>query len=326
MPTPTSSKHNQQTLPPAIFLMGPTSSGKTELAIQLLEHFPVELINVDSAQVYKGMNIGTAKPDAETLKKAPHRLLDFLDPAIAYSAADFRKDALREMQEITTAGNIPLLVGGTFLYFRALLHGLAKLPSANATIRARLDQEAREKGWQYQHDYLTQIDPIAAKRIHPNDAQRIQRAIEVYEITGKPLSTLQQESQHDALPWDTLKLALIPSDRERLKARIADRFDVMLQQGFIDEVKKLHCRHELHIGLPAIRSVGYRQVWEHLNGEIDFNVMKERAIVATRKLAKRQLTWLRSEKKILSLEMESDNLLPIAINKINRFLACNAYR
>jgi tRNA dimethylallyltransferase len=317
---------SQNNLPPAIFLMGPTSSGKTELAIELLKHFPIELINVDSAQIYQGMDIGTAKPDAATLEHAPHRLLDFLDPAIAYSAADFRKDALKEMQEITAAGNIPLLVGGTFLYFRALLHGLAKLPQANPTIRARLDQEAKEKGWHFQHHYLSQIDPIAAERIHPNDAQRIQRAIEVYEITGKPLSTLQKESQHHALPWNTLKLALIPNDREQLKIRIKNRFEAMLQQGFIDEVKKLHCRNDLHIGLPAIRSVGYRQVWEHLNGEIDFNVMKERAIVATRQLAKRQLTWLRSEERTELLAMEADNVSVIAINKINRFLACNAYR
>ncbi len=316
----------QNNLPPAIFLMGPTSSGKTELAIELLKHFPVELINVDSAQIYQGMDIGTAKPDAKTLKQAPHRLLDFLDPAIAYSVADFRQDALREMQEITDAGHIPLLVGGTFLYFRALLHGLAELPQANPLIRARLDQEAKEKGWLFQHHYLARIDPIAAGRIHPNDAQRIQRAIEVYEITGKPLSTLQKESQHIALPWNTLKLTLIPNDREQLKIRIKNRFEAMLQQGFIDEVKKLHCRDDLHIGLPAIRSVGYRQIWEHLNGEIDFNVMKERAIVATRQLAKRQLTWLRGEQKTELLEMEADNVSLIAINKINRFLACNAYR
>ncbi len=316
----------QNQLPPAIFLMGPTSSGKTELAIELLKHFPLELINVDSAQIYQGMDIGTAKPDATTLEHAPHRLLDFLDPAIAYSAADFSKDALKEMQEITAAGNIPLLVGGTFLYFRALLHGLAKLPQADPLIRARLDQEAKEKGWHFQHHYLANIDPIAAERIHPNDAQRIQRAIEVYEITGKPLTTLQKESQHIALPWNTLKLALIPKDREQLKIRIKNRFEAMLQQGFIDEVKKLHCRDDLHIGLPAIRSVGYRQIWEHLNGEIDFNVMKERAIVATRQLAKRQLTWLRSEQKTELLEMEADNVSLSAISKINNFLACNAYR
>ena len=271
------------------------------------------------------MNIGTAKPDAETLKKAPHRLIDFLDPAIAYSAADFRKDALVEMHEITEAGNIPLLVGGTFLYFRALLQGLAKLPPANPAIRARLDQEAKEKGWHYQHDYLATIDPLAAKRIHPNDAQRIQRAIEVYEITGKALTTLQKESQHDALPWNTLKLALIPNDREKLKIHIKDRFEAMLQQDFITEVKKLHSRKDLHTGLPAIRSVGYRQVWEYLNGEIDFNDMKERVIVATRQLAKRQLTWLRSEEKTELLAMEADDVSSVAIKKINHFLACNAY-
>ncbi len=320
------SDETQNALPPAIFLMGPTGSGKTELSIQLLKHFPVEIISVDSAQVYKGLDIGTAKPDAKTLQHAPHRLIDFLDPSTAYSAADFRDDALREMQEITAAGKIPLLAGGTFLYFRALLNGLSILPSADLAVREKLDTEAKEKGWHHLHQRLQEIDPIAGKRIHPNDSQRVQRALEVYEITGSSLTTLQQASKQDALPWQVLKLALIPNDREKLKAQLKDRFETMLELGLLDEVKKLHRRNDLHNGLPSIRSVGYRQAWDHLNGEIDYNLMIERAIVATRQLAKRQLTWLRTEKEAVQLEMEANDLTLVAANVIRRFLATNTYR
>ena len=306
-------------LPPCICIMGATGTGKTELAVEMCKHFPVEIINVDSAQVYTEMNIGTAKPDAETLKQAPHRLLDFIDPSKAYSAADFRTDALAEMQEITDAGNVPLLAGGTMLYYRALLNGIAPLPSANPKIRARLNSEAKEKGWSFLHDQLQQIDPEAAARIHPNDPQRIQRALEVYEITGTALTTLHKEAKHETLPWNVLKFALIPRDREALRQRLAVRFEHMLEQGLVKEVESLYARDDLNIDLPSMRSVGYRQIWEYLSGEKDYNTMKERAIVSTRQLAKRQLTWLRSEKDTITLYME-DNNISLMKSKIKGFL------
>ncbi len=302
----------ENSLPPCICIMGATGTGKTELAVEMCKHFPVEIINVDSAQVYTQMNIGTAKPDKATLELAPHRLLDFIDPSKAYSAADFRTDALREMREITDAGNIPLLAGGTMLYYRALLNGLAPLPSANPEIRARLSAEAEERSWSFLHKRLHKVDPEAAARIHPNDPQRIQRALEVFEITGTPLTTLHKDAKPEPLPWRVLKFALIPRDREALKKRLALRFEVMLKQGLIDEVKKLYVREDLNIELPSMRSVGYRQIWQYLDsksvGENDYNLMKERAIVATRQLAKRQLTWLRSEKEVNQLFMEDDNI------------------
>jgi len=299
--------------------MGATGTGKTELAVEMCKHFPVEIINVDSAQIYTQMNIGTAKPDKATLAKAPHRLLDFIDPANAYSAADFRTDALREMREITDAGNIPLLAGGTMLYYRALLNGIAPMPSADPDIRARLTKEAEEKGWAFLHQRLSEIDEVAAERIHPNDPQRIQRALEVYELTGKPLTTLHKEAKPDPLPWRVLKFALIPRDREALKERLAQRFEIMLKQGLIEEVKALYARKDLNSKLPSMRSVGYRQLWQHLCGEIDYNMMKERAIVSTRQLAKRQLTWLRSEKDVIQLYME-DNNISVMKSEIKGFL------
>ncbi|MGD8483585.1 MAG: tRNA (adenosine(37)-N6)-dimethylallyltransferase MiaA [Thioalkalispiraceae bacterium] len=284
----------------AIAIMGPTASGKTDLAIFLHEHLPVELISVDSAMVYKDMDIGTAKPDAETLAKAPHRLIDFLDPAESYSAMRFREDALREMAEITAQGRIPLLVGGTMLYFRALLHGLSELPSAEPEIRARLEQQASEQGWEILHQRLAQVDPEAAARIHPNDPQRISRALEVYEITGKSLSQLQQQNRRsNALPYEFIKIAVSPADRAVLHERIALRFQQMLAEGFVAEVERLFQRGDLHAQLPAIRAVGYRQVWQYLQGQLDYNEMMEKAIVATRQLAKRQLTWLRSERDLI---------------------------
>jgi tRNA dimethylallyltransferase len=282
-------------LPPAIFIMGPTASGKTGLAIKLMEHFPIELISVDSALVYKDMDIGTAKPTADELAKAPHRLISFLDPDEAYSAADFRADALREMSEITAKGNIPVLVGGTMLYYRALENGLAQLPEADAQIRENLAAQAKKVGWDSLHKRLAQIDPESGARIHPNDQQRIQRALEVFELTGKPLTEHQNEAQIDALPYRLLKIALIPEDREWIRGLAATRFDQMLENGFLDEVKALHQREDLHAGLPSIRCVGYRQAWQYLEGELDYDEMKERAVIATRQLAKRQMTWLRSE-------------------------------
>ena len=306
-------------LPPAIFIIGPTASGKTGLAIKLMEHFPIELISVDSALVYKDMDIGTAKPTPEELEKAPHRLISFLDPSQPYSAADFRRDALREMAEITAKGKIPVLVGGTMLYYRALENGLADLPQADPIIRKKLADEAEEHGWDSLHKRLTQVDPEAGKRIHPNDQQRIQRALEVYELTGKALTTHQKEAKAVALPYRLLKIALIP-EREWVRNLAAVRFDKMLEEGFLDEVKALYGRDDLHFDLPAIRSVGYRQVWQYLDGKLDFDEMKERAIIATRQLAKRQMTWMRSEPNIIPFDARHYQISEI-INDIERFLA-----
>jgi len=313
------SQHSDSSLPPAIFIMGPTASGKTDLAVEIKKRLPVELISVDSALIYRGMNIGTAKPDAETLAIAPHHLIDICDPSEAYSAANFRNDALQLMEEITQAGKIPLLVGGTMLYFRALQYGLSNLPDANPEIRTKLEEEAKTHGWQALHDRLAEIDPISAARIHPNDPQRLQRALEVYELTGKPLSQLHQESQQGACPYDVLKFALLPNDRAWLHERIALRFEIMLKQGLIDEVKGLYQRGDLHTDLPAVRAVGYRQVWDYLDGNIDYNMMINRGIVATRQLAKRQITWLRSEKNIYPFDAQSNNLSSV-LNRIKVFI------
>lgn len=280
-------------LPPAIALMGPTASGKTELAVRLVRELPVEIVSVDSVMVYRGMDIGSAKPGPEVLAEAPHRLIDFLDPAEACSAARFAREARREMNAITAAGRIPLLVGGTMLYFRALIHGLSRLPAADPGLRAQLEQEAQERGRAAQHARLAGVDPEAAARIHPNDPQRIQRALEVYALTGVPLSQLQQQAE--PLPWRFVKLALIPSDRAVLHERIAQRFARMLEQGFVEEVERLYARGDLQEQMPSIRAVGYRQLWHYLQGRINYTQMQEQGVAATRQLAKRQLTWLRSE-------------------------------
>jgi tRNA dimethylallyltransferase len=282
------------TRPPAIFLMGPTASGKTALACALAEGFPLAIISVDSALVYRGLNIGAAKPDAATLAKHPHRLIDIRDPAQAYSAAEFRTDALREMAAISAAGKIPLLVGGTGLYFRALQSGLSSLPEADAALRERLATEADAIGWKAMHERLRERDPAAAEKIRPGDAQRIQRALEVIELTGKPLSA-QQGGLPERFARRVLKLALVPSDRGLLHSRIAERMDAMLADGFLDEVRALRTRGDLHADLPALRAVGYRQAWQHLDGESGAEEFRDRAVFATRQLAKRQLTWLRSE-------------------------------
>ncbi|MEZ5534887.1 MAG: tRNA (adenosine(37)-N6)-dimethylallyltransferase MiaA [Thiolinea sp.] len=307
-------------LPKAICVMGPTASGKTDLAIALREQLPVELISVDSALVYKDMDIGTAKPDAETLRKAPHRLIGFLDPAQAYSAAEFRKDALDEMADITAQGRIPLLVGGTMLYFRALEYGLSHLPSANPEIRARLDEEAASVGWEALHLRLQQVDPEAAARIHPNDPQRLQRALEIYELTGKPMTELQRAERYAACPYQLYKLALLPEERSWLHQRIEQRFDIMLEQGFLNEVKALYERGDLNTDMPAVRAVGYRQAWEYLAGKIDYNMMRNRAIVATRQLAKRQITWLRSEQRLHRYYAENYSL-PSVISGVSGFIS-----
>jgi tRNA dimethylallyltransferase len=283
------------TLPPAILLMGPTASGKTELAVELVERLPCDIISVDSALVYRGMDIGTAKPDAQTLARAPHRLIDICDPAEAYSAARFRSDALREMAQISGAGRIPLLVGGTMLYFRALQQGLAEMPEADAAVRARLEDELQQHGLAALHARLAKVDPLAAARIHHNDPQRTLRALEVWELTGEPLSQLQARAARQPVPYRLLKLARAPRERSVLRERIARRFQQMLQLGFEDEVRALLARGDLRPEMPSMRSVGYRQMLEYLGGAYDHAAMVERAVNATRQLAKRQMTWLRSE-------------------------------
>lgn len=277
---------------PCVFLMGPTASGKTDLAIEMVQRWPFEIISVDSALIYRQMDIGSAKPSAEELAKAPHRLLDFLDPAETYSAADFREDALREIKAIHAQGKIPLLVGGTIMYFRALEFGLAELPEADADVRAALEAEAAEKGWEVLHQRLAMVDPAAAKRIHPNDPQRLQRALEVYQLTGKPLSDFQVQKT-SCFPYPLLRLALMPKNRAWLHERIARRFQHMLDSGLLEEVEALKRRGDLHLGLPSMRAVGYRQVWQYLEGEIERSELADKGIVATRRLAKRQMTWLR---------------------------------
>ena len=280
--------------PLAIFLMGPTASGKTALACELSERFPLELISVDSALVYRGLDIGTAKPDAATLARYPHALIDIRDPAEPYSAADFRDDALVAMRAADARGRVPLLVGGTGLYFRALQQGLSALPEAQPELRARIFAEAGELGWPALHARLRELDPLAAGRIGANDAQRLQRALEVIELTGRPLSE-QQQGAVGHFPWRVLKLALLPAERAPLHARIAQRFDAMIAAGLLDEVRALRARGDLHADLPAIRAVGYRQAWEHLDGSTDLPTFRDRGVFATRQLAKRQITWLRGE-------------------------------
>lgn len=279
-------------LPSAIFLMGPTASGKTDLAIELCQALPCDIISVDSALIYRGMDIGTAKPSADELRLAPHRLIDILDPALSYSAADFCRDALREMAEIAGRGRIPLLVGGTMLYFKALLEGLSPLPSADPAIRAEIEEEAQRLGWQALHDELVRIDPVAGARIHPNDPQRLSRALEVYRISGKTLTELTRV-QGEGLPYRVHQFAIAPADRSLLHERIERRFDLMLAQGFEEEVRALRARGDLTPDLPSIRCVGYRQMWDYLAGELEYDEMRYRGIVATRQLAKRQMTWLR---------------------------------
>ncbi len=278
--------------PLAIFLMGPTASGKTDLAIQLRQQLPVEVISVDSALIYRGMDIGTAKPSKAELALAPHRLIDICDPAESYSAANFRTDALREMQEISAQGKIPLLVGGTMLYYKALLEGLSPLPSADEKVRSEIEAKAALIGWGGLHQELSKIDPISAQRINPNDSQRINRALEVFYLTGKTLTELTAQ-KGEALPYNILQFAIAPEQREVLHLRIEQRFHKMIELGFQQEVEKLYRRPDLNENLPSIRCVGYRQMWEYLRGDYDHDEMVFRGICATRQLAKRQITWLR---------------------------------
>ena len=308
-------------LPPAIFLMGPTASGKTGAAVYLYSKLPVEIISVDSALVFKDMNIGTAKPDAATLASAPHHLIDMIDPTNAYSAANFRSDALRLMADITARGKIPLLVGGTMLYFKALEGGLSGLPEADAAIRAKLDAEAALIGWPAMHSKLASIDPVTAARLMPNDMQRIQRALEVIEISGETMSSLFAKQTSEVLPYNLLKIALIPSDRKVLHTRIEARFEQMLQAGFVEEVKMLIAIYlTLTPESTAMRSVGYRQVLEHLNGDYDVVELRERGIFATRQLAKRQLTWLRGMDNVVEIDCLSCELNALVLREIKAFL------
>lgn len=279
-------------LPPAILLMGPTASGKTAAAMALADRLPVELISVDSAQVFIDMNIGTAKPDAATLARYPHRLIDLITPEAAYSAARFCEDALRAMAEITAAGKVPVLVGGTMLYFRALLQGLAELPKADASLRAAIDAEALAEGWPALHAKLAELDPLTAARLHPTDSQRIQRALEICRSSGRPMSALLAESEASRPPYDFLQIALLPSERSVLHARIERRFDEMLLAGLDEEVRHLREKYALTADLPSMRCVGYRQVWEAQDGLYRKPEMRDRGVFATRQLAKRQITWL----------------------------------
>lgn len=288
-----------------ICLMGPTASGKTQLAVELVQRFPCDIISVDSAMIYRGMDIGTAKPDRETLKIAPHRLIDIRDPAEIYSAGQFRRDALSEIDNILAEQKIPLLVGGTMMYFRVLQQGLAVLPQADCALRDELQARALREGWESLHAYLATVDPAAARRIHPSDSQRIQRALEVYLLTGKSLSAWQQDQTNPLSGYHVYSLALAPSDRSHLHGRIASRFDQMLDSGFLEEVRALYSRGDLFPELPSIRSVGYRQAWEYLAGMETYANMREKAIAATRQLAKRQMTWLRSWKDLEWLDADS---------------------
>lgn len=310
-------------LPPAIFLMGPTAAGKTDLALELARVLPCDLISVDSALIYRGMDIGTAKPDKAVLAEFPHKLVDIRDPAESYSAAEFRSDALAAMAESTARGRIPLLVGGTMLYYKALLEGLAAMPSADAKVRAELEARAQVEGWQALHDELRRVDPESAARIHPNDPQRLVRALEVYRVSGLSMSAHRQHqaaentaggaSKAGQFPYTVAQLAIAPDQRQLLHERIAQRFHLMLEQGLVDEVEGLRQRSDLHPGLPSIRAVGYRQVWDYLEGNLSLAQMEERGIIATRQLAKRQFTWLRGWNDVHWLDSLACDNLPRAL-------------
>jgi tRNA dimethylallyltransferase len=279
---------------PAVLLAGPTATGKSALALALAARFPAEIVSVDSAQVYRGMDIGTAKPDAATRTRVPHHLVDVIDPTDAYSAARFRRDALAAVAAIRRRGRLPLLVGGTMLYFKALTEGLSALPAADPTVRARLNARAAREGWPALHAELARVDPATAARLEPTDSQRIQRALEVHALTGRPLSALQGTRENDGALGPIVRIALLPHDRAALHAAIAARFDAMLAAGLVDELRGLRARYALTPDLPSMRCVGYRQAWEYLDGAIDAAALRAKGIAATRQLAKRQITWLRS--------------------------------
>ncbi len=302
---------------PIVFLMGPTASGKTALAMELYDRLPCEIVSVDSAMIYRDMNIGTAKPDAEMLARYPHRLIDLRDPAEAYSAADFRSDALAEIERIHKAGKIPLLTGGTMLYFHALLNGLANLPEADPVVRKRIEDEAAEKGWAAIHARLAEVDPQSAERLNPNDSQRLQRALEVYEITGRSMTELWAEQQAQKLDSPVISLSVMPPERSVLHERIEQRFDIMLEQGFEAEVRALWERGDLELSMPSVRCVGYRQMWEYFSGQWDYETMRYKGIVATRQLAKRQITWLRSWENLNWLDTNDRDITDKALKLVN---------
>lgn len=306
--------------PPAILLMGPTASGKTAVAAQLATTLPCEIISVDSALVYKGMNIGTAKPDAELLKRAPHHLIDIIEPHESYSAARFRDDALALMREITERGNIPLLTGGTMLYFKALVEGLNDLPEADSTVRLIIETMAEEEGWPAVHEKLRKVDPETAARLEPNDAQRIQRALEIYYLAGRSMTDLLKKPKYVYFPYTPIRIALLPEDRAALHERIAQRFDAMLEAGLVDELRGLRETYGLDPELPSMRCVGYRQAWDFLENRISRAELREQGIAATRQLAKRQLTWLRGMDDYTGFDCLADNVSDLVLEYVRREL------
>lgn len=318
--TPESGNRHGTALPPAVFIMGPTASGKTGVAVELVRRLPLEIISVDSALVYRHMDVGTAKPDAATLAAAPHHLIDLIDPTESYSAARFREDALTLMASICNRGKVPLLVGGTMLYFKALREGLSDLPQADPALRAEMEGWAAREGWQALHAQLVQVDPATAARLQPGDAQRIQRALEVYRLTGQPLSALLGRQKASPLPYRLLPIALMPSDRSALHRRIADRFDLMLGGGLIEEVEWLKTRYTLTAAMPSMRCVGYRQTWEYLEGALLRGELRDRGIFATRQLAKRQMTWLRAMEDTPVLDCLAPDLADQVEAVVRRFL------
>ena len=306
---------------PVIFLMGPTATGKTDIAVALFKRLPIELISVDSAMVYRGMDIGTAKPSKTLLGEVPHRLIDICEPDETYSAASFRRDALQAIDEIHANQRVPLLVGGTGLYFRALESGISDLPDADAEVRQRLESEANESGWQAMHRRLAGIDPVAADRIHPNDPQRIQRALEIYEISGRNMTDHYEDETTRPLPFEVIKIVLNPEDRTVLHERIKTRFLKMLDEGFVEEVRSFYESDRFCGTLPAMRMVGYRQVWDYLGGKMDYDQMVEEGIIATRQLAKRQMTWLRKEENAVFFDCGESEL----VDKIQVILGQKAH-
>lgn len=296
-----------------VCLMGPTAAGKTGLAVEMADKHGYEIVSVDSALIYRGMDIGTAKPDQQMLARAPHRLIDIIDPTESYSAADFVSDAKREINSILEQGKKPLLVGGTMMYFNALIKGMAKMPQADVEMRAKIEAEAAEFGWPHLHEELQRLDPVSAKRIHPNDPQRLQRAIEVCRLSGKSMTQLWAEQAAEADEYDFVSMAVMPNERAVLHERIVQRFDIMMEQGFLDEVASLFNRGDLHVDMPSVRCVGYRQMWAHLAGECDLDEAVYRGVVATRQLAKRQITWLRSWENLQIFDTFDKDLLSKAL-------------
>jgi len=306
--------------PPAILLMGPTASGKTAVAVQLTTTLPCEIISVDSALVYKGMDIGTAKPDAATLARAPHHLINIIEPHESYSAARFRDDALVLMREITERGNIPLMVGGTMLYFKSLVEGLNDLPEADSTVRLIIETMAEEEGWPAVHEKLRKVDPQTAARLDPNDSQRVQRALEIYYITGKSMTDLLKKPKYVYFPYTPIRIALLPIDRSVLHDRIALRFEKMLDDGLVDELRALRDEYALEPDMPSMRCVGYRQAWDFLSDRISRSELLEQGIAATRQLAKRQLTWLRSMENMTEFDCLTNNVGDLVLEYIRQEL------